>query len=188
MLGGVRNKIRYIPGLVTIMYVERNSTNGDEKVKSNSDYFKIDLCRLDEEWVSQPRNYHKAAVALADARADYERSKAEEDVVTAELDRAIRSAPEQFDLTTKVTEAMIERTIWLQRRYVLAHEEVIKAKHRVDIYQADVNALDQKKYGLQDLVKLQLSDYFATPRVNGESREKMQEVVKQDTRRKGHKN
>ena len=126
------------------------------------DRFELDPNRLDEEWVKQPELFHHAARKLADARADWERAKAARDVERAELDRHVRRDPEDFGVA-KVTEGAIENIIITQKTYKRATEELIKAKHAVDILEADVRTLEHRKSALEALVKLRLAEYYAEP-------------------------
>lgn len=137
--------------------------------------FDIDSNRLDQEWLSQPRRYFQEAKALADARAEWERAKATRDVVAAEIDRDIRSDPTAFGLE-KITEAVVERTTLLQSRHKSAIESVIDAKHKTDIRQAVVDALDQKKSALENAVKLQLANYYSEPKAPEEAKEKIKKM------------
>lgn len=127
------------------------------------DLFAIDPHRLDEEWIKQPSLYRKWARQLANAREEWERAKAQRDVVTAEIDKAIRFNPEEYGLE-KITEPSVEKTILLQKRYQRAHAVVVEAKHKVDLLEANVSALDHRKRALEKLVDLFLSDYFSKPR------------------------
>lgn len=142
---------------------------------SEFDHFDLDPNRLDEEWVSQPRLFWEAARKLADARADYERAKAAREVEKAELDRAIRRDPEDFGMN-KITEGAIEQVILLQKTYKRANEEVIKAKHTVDIFEADVRTLEHRKSALEALVKLRLEEYYSDPRPPKGGREVVEEM------------
>ena len=94
-------------------------------MKQDKHPFDVDLGHLEEEWANFPREYYKVAIDLAEARKDLDHAKRDKEVVVAELDKAIRTAPEQFDLTEKLTEKAIENAIKLQRRYVLADTAAI---------------------------------------------------------------
>lgn len=137
--------------------------------------FDLDLNRLDEEWVRQPRRYFVEAVKLADARRDLEMAKAAADVTAAEIDQDVRASPATFGLE-KITEPAVERTVSLQKRMIEAKHRIISARHFVYVQQAMVDALDQKKHALQDAVKLQLANYFSAPRVDGDDGRRMGEA------------
>lgn len=133
-----------------------------------SEYFVIDADRLFEQWSVFARDYYNKACELADARAEYERVKRQRDVVEAELDKDIRLNPDQYGVT-KITEPVVERTILLQKRHMLAFEEVIRAKHSMDIHQAYMDAMDAMKKGLESTAYLQQSAFYAQPVAKGEA-------------------
>lgn len=136
--------------------------------------FVVDKERLDEEWVGQADFYHFWALELANARLELEQEKARFDLTRAELDRDIRSDPEDFDVE-KITEKAIENAILLQPQYQKALRKVTAAKHKVDVTQAAVGALDHKKKALENLVYLHGQNYFSTPQAKGDSGKKMKE-------------
>lgn len=146
-------------------------------VERDDDVFAIDKDRLDEEWVNQPLLYYKYAMKLADAREDFERAKARKDVVEAELDAAIRRDPPAFGLE-KITEDALKKAIIRQRRYTEAQEELIKARHSMDVLEVKVNTLDHKKRGLEKLVDLWAREYFSEPRASVGARDDMGRVTR----------
>jgi hypothetical protein len=123
----------------------------------------IDAYQLDQEWVKQPGFYHRYAVQLADAKRVADGWKAQVEVVRAELYTAILADPGQFGLT-KTTEEAVKNCITIQPAYRQAQQQLLEARHAVDILEAAVAAIDQKKRALESLVQLQLSDYYAKPR------------------------
>ena len=143
---------------------------------SQSD-FTPDKDALDDEWIRQPELYHKYATELADARLDFEEKKNKLEVVRAELDKEIRTDPEQFDLL-KVTESGISAVIVVQPEYTKALKRINTARHRIDILQAATTALDHKKKALENLVYLHGQNYFSSPRARGEESKAMDEVVR----------
>ena len=143
----------------------------------------IDSYRLDEEWNDQPVIYARYALKAADARRQWDESKANLEVVKAELDRAIRKNPEEYGIT-KITETQISSTIVLQDDYKVANEEVISTHHNMDVVNAFVEALDQRKSALSKLVDLFLADYFSKPRASSTARDHMEEVEKKSARAK----
>lgn len=146
----------------------------------------IDRHRLDDEWTQQPRMYFCYAAKLADARQELDRAKTELDLVDAELDIKIRKNPELFDLP-KVTESVIKSTIVAAGAHIRANDFVIDAKHAVDVLVAAVTALDHKKKALENMVSLQLANYYSSPKAPEGARERMNEVNKRSIRRRGRK-
>lgn len=141
----------------------------------------IDQYRLDDEWNNQPQVYARYALKAADARRSWDESKANLEVVKAELDRDIRKNPEKYDLL-KITETQISSTIVLQDDYKVANEEVIRTHHDMDVVNAFVQALDQRKSALSKLVDLFLADYFSKPKASATARDHVQEVEKRAVR------
>ena len=144
----------------------------------------IDINRLDEEWVEQSAAYYRCAFELADARRNWEEAKSETDIVKAETALAIRKDPEAFGLV-KVTEKAIEATVPLEPKVRVADQNVIDARHRMDILQAAVAAYDHRKAALQKLVELFLANYFSKPKAPEGAKERMDEVERKAVRRKG---
>jgi Mg-chelatase subunit ChlI len=147
------------------------------------DFIQPDPDRLDREWIKQPGLYLKYAEKLADARKDFADAKAELEVVKAELSRDIRAMPETYGLK-KVTESGIEGAVVLQKKHRLALETMNECKHRVDVLEAVVSALEHKKRALENLVTLHGQSYFATPRADGTGRESLEEDLKRSARKK----
>lgn len=146
-------------------------------------FFEVNQEELDKEWVQQPHNYYDYAVQLADAKLALEEHKSSLDVVRADCDLHIRANPEEYNLE-KVTEKVVESTILQQEDYSKALKRVQKAKYEVDLLAAAVQALDQKKHALQNLVSLHGQNYFASPQVNETGREVVGDLEKRSARRR----
>lgn len=139
----------------------------------------IDPYRLDEEWVRQPKLYHKYASLAADARQRMDEAKNGLEVIKSELYREIVSNPEAHGLA-KTTEASIANAITSAKEYQDAVQEHIDAKHALAIIEAGVQALDHRKKALEKLVELHVADYYSKPKVRkGEAAE----YIKESTRR-----
>jgi hypothetical protein len=151
------------------------------------DFFDLDDTRLDEEWAQQSKHYYEHALELADARAALERAKARRDLVAAEVDRDIRADPAKYNLE-KITEPAVEKQVTLSRRYAQANEEVIEAKHTVDVLFATVEALEQRKKALEGRTSLWLGNYYSdAPPKDKASREAREESQKKSIRAKTQK-
>jgi hypothetical protein len=137
----------------------------------------IDPYQLDKEWVRQPWFYHMYAVQLADARRAADGWKAQVEVVRAELYTAIVRDPEQFGLQ-KTTEESLKNCISTQSQYRKVQERLLDARHKVDILEAAVAAIDQKKRALESLVQLQLADYYSKTKAPKEAESKVEDSVR----------
>lgn len=141
------------------------------------DLFRIDRFRLEEEWVHQPLLRAEWGEKLANARQEHERAKARLDVAKDELktiEASIaleirRRLPEDYGLS-KFTDPTIENLVQTDARrkeamdrVFLVREELIQVKHLEDILESKVEAIDQRKMALPDLVRLQMANYYAKP-------------------------
>lgn len=124
--------------------------------------FFIDKYDLDEVWVSQPRYMRKFTHLLVEARAKFDKYKAQKDFISAEIDLAIRKDPEGFKVG-KLTEAVIEKTIIVSDRYQEANNKVLRAKKEMDELSVIVDALHDRRKSAEKLVDLALAEYFAEP-------------------------
>lgn len=148
--------------------------------------FNIDPDNLDEEWLEQPKFVLKYLLKAADARERLDRAKAKLDVTRAELDKMIREDPTTFDiLAERVTEAMVAAAISLQPEFKEANDEIISAKHDLDIANAVVTALDHRKRALENLVDLHGMGYFSEPQATSAGRNVVDEITKRKVR-SGH--
>lgn len=123
---------------------------------------RIDESALDVEWLLQPElmmNYSREA---AKARKRVDKSKEALDVVKAELDRDIRSNPENYGIS-KITESVVSNTIILAEEYQEAAKDLIQAKYEADLTSSAVRAVEQRKNALENMVKLHGQQYFAGP-------------------------
>lgn len=125
---------------------------------------KIDEDALDVEWLGQASLLIRYARNAAQARMDLDKAKEALDVVKAELDAAIRKEPDKYKIE-KITEAVVGNTIILQPKYKETNERYLKAKYEADIAQGAVNAVNQRKDALENLVRLYGQQYFAGPKM-----------------------
>lgn len=128
----------------------------------------IDINRLEEEWLRQPRLYYQAAKELADARLDVAEAKAGFELIEAELDRKIRADPVTYELG-KIREEAVKNCVIMQPEYQAALKDYNRKKHFVDLREAHVSALEHRKKALENMVALWSQSYFANPKVKGES-------------------
>ena len=134
-------------------------------MKANFDYEKeieIDPEALDIEWLQQPVLFLKYSEAAAQARKEVDFAKEKLDVVRARLDKSIREAPEQYGVK-KITEAVVANTVLTQDEYREAYKEMVNAKYQADLLTKVVQAFDQRKSALENLVRLYGQGYFSGP-------------------------
>lgn len=143
--------------------------------------FDINQNLLDKEWLNQPRFFFRYARQLADARRDYEAAKANLKVVQADADKKERRKAQIKE--QKMTEAAINQSVLRRPDYRDAEQAVFTAKHRVDVMEAVVNALDHRKKALENLVRLHGQNYFSKPTADDDNKDRMKEVEKKSIRR-----
>ena len=83
-------------------------------------------------------------------------------MTVAETAQGVRRNPAAYGID-KVTEKAVEEIVTIRCRE--AEQKVIDAKHALDVQQAMIDALDQRKHALEDLVKLRLAAYYADPKM-----------------------
>ena len=142
---------------------------------------RIDESSLDAEWLDQPSLMFKYAKNAAEMRRLLDLSKEKLDLVKAEIDKEIRTNPEKFGIE-KITETVVANSMLATFKYKKANEEFLNAKYEVDVAQAAVVAMSQRKDALENLVRLHGQQYFAGPKVPhdiSELRESRQKKVNQ---------
>lgn len=125
---------------------------------------KIDETALDVEWLNQPSLLAKYTKIAAQARLDMDTAKDYLDYKKAELDKNIRKNPDKYGVE-KVTEGAIASAIVLDDEYKEAQEELNNCRYEYDMVRGMVEAFEQRKSALENLVKLFNSNYFAGPTV-----------------------
>lgn len=152
-----------------------------------TDFLAIDELRLDQECIKQPQLYFTYAQQAADARRELDECKSVLDVASAELSKEIRKNPTKYGLNDKPTEASINSTISLQKRYREAHDAIVDASHRVAVLGAAVTALEHRKRALTLLVNLKGQEFYSEPKVSEKGKTAVSESVKAHTRKLGQR-
>jgi len=124
----------------------------------------IDQDGLDIECLDQAKLMLKYTRLQASAKKEVSRMKEALAVEKAELGRRIRKDPDDFDLD-KVTEAVVENTIIIQPDYKRAVSDLLDAQYEYDMIRGAVEAVQQRKDMLQDLIRLHGQQYFAGPSI-----------------------
>lgn len=143
----------------------------------------IDLNQLDKEWLGQAELFYQWSRYLADCRAFTETKRREVDLTKAEVFLDVVQNPTRYGFTAEVdpkkpneikpikpTVDAINAAVESSQEYQIANKELIAARHTQDVAVAVVDSLDHRKRALENLVRLHLAGYFATPQSNsGES-------------------
>jgi len=133
---------------------------------SKSD-FDIDRHRLDDEWIVQAPRRRAYGERAANARKVYAEMKKKVSVIEAEVYLEVMKDPTSFELSKPTVDA-IKAAVTTDKRCLKTYQEMVESKHELDILEAAVEALDDRKRALPDLVRLHLADYFAEPDSPGE--------------------
>ncbi len=121
---------------------------------------RIDPLALDVEWLLQPQLFFKYSEELAKANRELDRIKLKYEVTQAKVDNEIRSKYAD----KKPTEAAIKSEILQDEEVTKISIEFSDQKKVVDLLNAGVRAFDQRKTALENLVKLQIQNYNASPK------------------------
>ncbi len=136
------------------------------RIETDDSFFEIDMNELDKACAMHPRMYHEYAMQMPEARKKLGEAEAELKLVKADVDKAIRSDPEEYDLAHKPTESSIATTIFLQKEYKDAQKRVIDAQYNVDMLDAMLRSLDRKGNMIDNAVRLHGQDYFSPIRLD----------------------
>lgn len=142
----------------------------------------IDEDNLDKECIRIPSDYLKFAHQAVNAKRDVDEAKARLDVIEAELSKEIRAAPADFGIE-KVTETAITGAITMSPRYQKSVQKLNEFKHKAELAQAVVWALEHKKRSLTLLVELHGLGYFSSPKISKEGKQAVEDMTKRKVRR-----
>jgi len=128
---------------------------------------------LDVEWLEQPKLMMKYTKKLAELREKRDLIKEELDLTKAELDREIRESPADFKLE-KINNDVVANTILTVEDYQKGSRKLIRANYEVNVMMGIVQAVEQRKQALENLVRLHGQQYFAGPTVPRDLKEEME--------------
>lgn len=142
----------------------------------------IDPDNLDKECIRLPTDYLKYAHRAAEARRDVEEFKCELDVVESELMAKVRMNPNNYGME-KPTDKGITAAVIALPKYTAALDKLNTAKHKADITQAVVWAIEAKKKCLSMMVELHGLGYFANVKVSRAGKEVIEDMTQNKSRR-----
>ncbi len=122
-----------------------------------------DLGNLHIELRDHAKHVRHWCLKEADARRDLAKAKDQLELVEAEVSLKIRSRPDKYLKGIKPTEDTIKMCVRKHIDYKNAQQTLIKAKHRVDVIHAMVEALNHKKMSLENEVILHGRGYWSEP-------------------------
>ena len=119
----------------------------------------VDKLRLDDECEVQASLYYRWAKELAAAKEEANQADDRLKALLAQKSLLYRRNPPS---DIKVTEAVFDALLNDDSDIRIAREDVTRTSHKVDTIWAMINALDNRKSMLDNLVKLQVSSYYNT--------------------------
>jgi hypothetical protein len=139
----------------------------------------IDLSNLHLEWLKQPmlRKYWGEAYAEAVNERDTLKKKMEE--VKAELDFKYRIKWEKLYPAIKMTEGSLNNIIISTDLYKKVYEQFLEANKNASIIGNVLKTLDDRKYSLDNEVKLFIASYFDRTNISEETEKFMDEKNKE---------
>lgn len=144
----------------------------------------IDPDNLDKECINLPSQYLRHATKAAEFKRDVAELSAELDVVYSEIANDIRSDPTKYELE-KVTEAAIKLIVPTLSKYKKAQAALDEARHKTELAQAVVWALECKKRSLTLLVELHGMGWFSNPKISRAGKEAVEQITQRHVRRPG---
>lgn len=142
----------------------------------------IDELALDRECIRLPSDFLKVSTRVAEFRRDMEEAKRSLEVVQADVSRKIRANPGTYGLE-KVTEAAIGEVLLKNNDIHNAQVELADVKHKLEMEQALLSALETKKKSVAMLVELHGMGWFSSPKVSERGKAAVGEMTKRATRR-----
>lgn len=152
-----------------------------------ADFYEIDICALDDEWLRQPKMYHKWAKKKAEAKKALDQAKAALDVAKARVARDVRKHPDKHGVE-RVTNDSVTEAVTISDRVQKATDDVAEAGYQYDIMAAAVSTLEHRKRALSELVELHGRDYFSdtpTKRLSDAARAGLEHKKKKKRRKRG---
>ena len=131
---------------------------------SYKEKIKIDPDNLDLECLYQPQYFMEYAEMLAKAENNLDIAKRNLDRVCSKKSLDIRKNPENYiSGINKLTENMIQSLLDNDAEVDEANNKIIECKHDVKVLSAIVDAFEQKKRSINNLVVLHGQQYYSGP-------------------------
>ncbi len=146
----------------------------------------IDRDRLDQECLGQAERYFKASVLVANARAGEAAAKNQIVLTMAEVENAIRLDPAFYGIA-KITENSVEAAVNASAELKMAQNDYIEKRRNCDYFSGYLEALEQRKRMLTELVELHGRNYFSEPAVSGVAGAAIREKARDEATKRGRR-
>lgn len=126
----------------------------------------IDRHNLELEWQRQGDLYYHYSHAAVYAEERVKKIKKQLNRVRAKLEENIRANYSKYKLRSNPTIREVDNVIIRDKKYIAIERKLIKAETKQKDYEETAKSLLQKRYALQDLVRLHLANYYSEPHVD----------------------
>jgi hypothetical protein len=140
----------------------------------------VSLNDLEKQWVAHGNKFEEFVFGAAEARRKHSTAKALIKTAKAEAAVQIRNSPSEFDIE-KITEKAVEMAVDLHPVVEKAVREEIQAKYELDLWDAAVETMGERRAVLANLVDLHARGYFSSMSLKPEHREAMEATKKKAT-------
>ena len=166
------------------MKLKKKKKPSHPKSEENEDVFDIDeYSDLVRAWSTQSKLVLMYGKLYSVARRDHSREKRILKTKIAELGRKMRDDPQKYGFEGKASETGIAAIIPAAKGIIAQEDLIIDCKYAVDILEAWMTALEDRKKQLENMVTLHGRQYFASPRETDSKGSK--HLSKKAVRRKG---
>jgi hypothetical protein len=143
----------------------------------------IDRDKLEEEWEDQALLFMKWGERCVEALYTRDQLKEKLDWTKADIDDEIRNDPGAFGFDKKPTETAISSQVQLNKRFIKATDDYLKAKKDVGILQVAKEAMEHKKKALEAETSLWIGNYYSDPKIPERAKEDSSRKVSEQVRK-----
>jgi hypothetical protein len=133
----------------------------------------IDKFNLTEELVEQPQKYYDWGKALSISETETLIAKDKLEIIRSEIELKIRNHPTLYDLPNNPKEAQIKAAVNINRKVRRANKNYLDALRIEKTLKKAERAFEHRKKSLEGLVYLSNQFYFADPKTNSHTQEKI---------------
>lgn len=143
--------------------------------------FQIDIRNLHEDWVKQPALRAHWGRIQSEVGNERDLLKKQLDEIKAEKDIYFRKNWQELFPDIKMTEGAISNVVILSTEYQELHDKYLNSVKKVNDVSNIMKTLDDRKYALENEVKLYIANYFddhnIPDKVNEFVNDKSKEVI-----------
>jgi hypothetical protein len=145
---------------------EPETPNNEEVIDFQSD-LAINEHQLESEWLRQPQLMAKYTQLCADAELAAKKAHERVKMIRSELILEAANNPEGTVGSAKPTAAQVEAWFRTRPDYLRAKRDLHEAEHHFEVMKGGVGAMRHRRDTLDNLVRLYLNNYYASPRDPG---------------------